>query len=233
MTIARFRATVRERPEIAKVCSGITTPAGWVTYNLCGQHVLGIGEASGMFPIDVATGDYRADLMEKFNALVADAGVKDIRALLPKPIKAGTFAGELNATWAAILGLEEGTPIGAPEGDQPAVLAGTYISAPGQGGGSWGTSICVNWVSDRPFEGIHRAIDHFCDPTGKPINMAWLKNGTTYANAVITLLQMARGDAKDDDTYAFVIPKAIEAPADCGGLRALPLMQTEPATGFV
>ena len=234
MTIARWLATTRERPEIAKNCVGITTPAGWVTYNLCGVHTLGVGDASGMFPIDVSTGNYRVDLMERFDAMMAHiGGFPMLRAILPVPVKAGEFIGTLNSKWAEILGLPQGTPICPPEGDQPAVLAGTYISCPGQGGGSWGTSICVNWISDRPFVGVNPAIDHFCDPMGRPINMGWLKNGTTFANAVITLLQMARGDEKDDNTYAFVIPEASQAPADCGGLRALPLMQTEPATEFV
>jgi len=231
MTIARWLWTIRNRPEIAAKCTGLTTPAGWVTYRLCGVHSLGIGEASGMFPIDIETGYYRRDLMVRFDSI--NEGTDTIHQLLPTPCKAGRFIGALNAEGAKILGLPVGTPVAPPEGDQPAVLAGTYISAPGQGGGSWGTSICVNWVSDRPFQGVHPAIDHFCDADGRPINMAWIKNGTTYANAVITLLQLSRGDRNNDMTYAFVDPLALKAPADCGGLRALPLMQIEPATGFV
>jgi len=93
---------------------------------------------------------------------------------------------------------------------------------------SFDTSVVANAVGDRAFAGVDRAIDHFCAPDGKPINMVWLRNGTTALNMVVQMLGKTAGGG---DAFAAVIPQLLAAPDDCGGLQALPFMDDEPGAG--
>jgi sugar (pentulose or hexulose) kinase len=95
---------------------------------------------------------------------------------------------------------------------------------------SFGTSVVANSVGDRAFQGISRAVDHFCAPDGKPINMVWLRNGTTAMNMVVEMFGRVNGDDRGD-AFAAVMPQLLAAPADCGGLLALPFMDDEPGLG--
>ncbi len=220
MTAARWLWTLRNQPERARRCRHITTPAGWIAHALTGDWQLGVGDASGMFPIDPQSNGYRTDLLDRFATVVADA--PSLAELLPEPRIAGQPAGVLNEAGAELLGLPAGVPVAPAEGDQPASLAASLIGSPGMVSMSFGTSVVANSVSDRPFEGVHAAVDHFCAPDGKPINMVCLRNGTTFLNAVVQML----GGRFDE-----VIPALLQAPPDCGGLLALPLMDDEPALG--
>ena len=104
----------------------------------------------------------------------------------------------LTEAMATKLGLPAGIPVAAAEGDQPASLAGSLIGQAGMVSVSFGTSVCANSVGDRAFKGVSDAIDHFCDPDGKPINMVFLRNGTTYMNTVVEMFgQMMDGDRGD------------------------------------
>lgn len=232
MTAARWLWTIRNQPEKAARTWRITTPSGWIAHVLTGGWTLGIGDAAGMFPIDQATLDYDAARLADFDALVArtckGASVKPLRDLLPEVRRAGEDGGTLAARGAALLGLSEGIPVAPAEGDQPAALTGSLIAAAGTVAMSFGTSVVANAVGDRAFKGVDRAIDHFCAPDGKPINMVWLRNGTTAMNVVVELL----GKASDGgDAFAAVIPELLAAPDDCGGLQALPFMDDEPGAG--
>jgi sugar (pentulose or hexulose) kinase len=232
MTAARWLWTIRNQPEKAARTWRITTPSGWIARVLTGGWTLGIGDAAGMFPIDQATLDYDAKRLADFDALVArsckDATVKPLRDLLPEVRRAGEDGGTLAARGAALLGLPEGIPVAPAEGDQPAALTGSLIAAAGTVAMSFGTSVVANAVGDRAFAGVDRAIDHFCAPDGKPINMVWLRNGTTAMNVVVEMLGKAAGGG---DTFAAVIPELLAAPDDCGGLQALPFMDDEPGAG--
>jgi sugar (pentulose or hexulose) kinase len=95
---------------------------------------------------------------------------------------------------------------------------------------SFGTSVVANAVGDRPFTGIARSVDHFCAPDGKPINMVWLRNGTTALNAIVEMFGRVNGGGRGDG-FAAVIPQLLSAPDDCGGLTALPFMDDEPGLG--
>jgi len=189
MTAARWLWTIRQRPQEAAATARLTTPAGWIAHRLTGGWTLGIGDAAGMFPIDQATLDYDRRLLADFDALVARSvpGVRvlPLAALLPDVRCAGADGGVLDAHGAALLGLPAGVPVAPAEGDQPAALAGSLIAAAGTVSMSFGTSVVANSVGDRPFQGVSRAIDHFCAPDGKPINMVWLRNGTTPLNTVV------------------------------------------------
>ncbi len=233
ITAARWLWTIRNQPEKAAKVAHITTPAGWIAFRLTGRWNLGIGDAAGMFPIDQKTLNYDAKLLADFDALVANAKKSSIRPLgdlLPTVCRAGEDGGVLDAHGAALLGLSAGIPVAPAEGDQPAALAGSLIGRAGMVAMSFGTSVVANSVGDRAFRGIATAIDHFCAPDGKPINMVFLRNGTTPMNTVVEMFGRASGGDRGAG-FAAVMPQLLAAPDDCGGLRALPFMDDEPGLG--
>lgn len=238
-TVARWLWTIENMPEKAGACTGITTPIGWLFYKLTGGWMLGIGEASGMFPVDPGTGTYDTALLAKFDSYVSEHSdtsvpslVPPLGSLLPEVFRAGSFIAGLDEYGAELLGLPVGTPVAPPEGDQPAVLTGSFIHKEGSVAGSLGTSLCFNAVVDKPYPGIHPAIDFFLDPIGQMINMIWVKNGTTFLNAFIALFKEARGDKDTGDTFAALMPLAAAAAKDSEGLLALPFMEGEPGASF-
>ena len=234
LTAARWLWTIRNRPELAARAHHLTTPSGWLARCLTGEWNLGIGDAAGMFPIDQATLDYDTRLLAEFDALVArQAGgpvVRQLRDLLPHVRKAGEDGGRLDAAGAALLGLPVGTPVAPAEGDQPAALTGSLIGLPGMVSMSFGTSVCANSVGDRPFRGVSQAIDHFCAPDGRPINMVFLRNGTTPMNTVVEMFGKVNGVGRGD-AFAAVMPQLLAAADDCGGLAAIPFIDDEPGLG--
>ena len=228
-TGTRWLWTIRNQSDKAKQVRYITTPAGWISYQLTGEWTLGIGDAAGMFPIDQSTLDYSKPLLDSFNQLVADAGVQNLDELLPAVRTAGQDGGSLSSDGAELLGLTTGIPVAPAEGDQPAALTGSLIGSAGFVSCSFGTSVCANSVGDGPFQGVSEAVDHFCAPDGKPINMVCLRNGTTYMNSIVEMF----GDVipNDESGFATLMPKLLEADEDCGGLLALPFMDDEPGLG--
>ncbi len=234
MTSVRWLWSLRHRgPSTADVCQ-LTTPGGWLARRLTGQHVLGIGDASGMFPIDQHTLDYDSQLLAKYDAFVKQSGLNapNLLGLLPQVRRAGQDGGVLNEHGAQVLGLPIGIPVAPAEGDQPAALAGSLIGRTGMVSMSFGTSVCANSVGDRTFQGVSRAIDHFCAVDGKPINMVWLRNGTTFMNTVVQMVGgLSERGLRDGNPFAAVIPELLAADPDCGGILALPFMDDEPGVG--
>jgi sugar (pentulose or hexulose) kinase len=232
-TVARFLWTCRNRPDIARQTMHLTTPGGYMAYKLTGEFHLGIGDAAGMFPMDETTKSYDAEKIQQFDALVQDTTIPSLGRILPTVQVAGGNAGSLSEAAAVWLGIPEsaGCPVAAAEGDQVAALAGSLIGTAGSISCSFGTSVCANAIGDdRRFVGVSPAVDHFCAADGKPINMVWLRNGTTYLNTIMEsygeLLTNGRGEA-----FERIMPRLVDAPADCGGLLALPFMDDEPGLG--
>ncbi|MFM8413942.1 MAG: xylulokinase, partial [Planctomycetota bacterium] len=233
LTTSRWLWTIRNRPDLARRTVHITTPGGWIARRLTGAWTLGIGDASGMFPVQQSTLDYDSQRLADVDALVARTTpgltLAPLRDLLPAVRKAGEDAGSLAAHGAALLGLHEGIPVAAAEGDQPAALAGSLIAAAGTVSMSFGTSVVANSVGDRPFHGVDQAVDHFCAVDGKPINMVFLRNGTTAMNTIVGMFGGVLPPGSDP--FAAVMPLVLAAPDDCGGLAALPFMDDEPGLG--
>jgi sugar (pentulose or hexulose) kinase len=247
-TVARFLWTVRHTPARAQATRHMTTPAGWISFCLTGQYTLGIGDASGMFPIHPDTLDYDPTLLAKFDEeIVNDPSIPSLASLLPQVCRAGQDAGCLNERGARLLGLPVGIPVAPAEGDQPAALAGSLIGQAGMVSCSFGTSVCANVVANKTFVGVSPAVDHFCAVDGHPIHMVWLRNGTTYLNTMVEhygkamqLQQQLPPPQQENDTTTFehsktttnvfarVMPELVQAPPDCGGLLALPFMDDEP-----
>lgn len=229
ITSARWLATVRTRPKLASQVTHLTTPAGWIAFQLTGEWNLGIGDAAGMFPINQKTLDYDANHLESFDAIARHS--TPLKNLLPTVRSAGEDGGQLNANGAALLGLAEGIPVAPAEGDQPAALAGSLIADAGMVSVSFGTSVCANSVGDRAFDGVAKAVDHFCAPDGKPINMICLRNGTTFMNSIVEMFGQSIGGDRNAG-FAAVMPQVIAAAPDCGGLMAFPFMDDEPGLGI-
>lgn len=229
MTAVRWLWTTRNQQDKAAATARLTTPSGWISFRLTGEWNLGIGDAAGMFPIDQDTLNFDHKLLDVFYAR-ENAGFRPLAELLPTVKKAGEDAGAVTQDGAALLGLPAGIPVAAAEGDQPAALAGSLIGETGTVSISFGTSVCANSVGDCAFEGVHKAIDHFCAADGKPINMVWLRNGTTFMNTVVEMFGDALGSDRNAG-FAAVMPKVVDAAPDCGGLLALPYMDDEPGLG--
>lgn len=228
ITAARWLWTIRNRSDMAAAAKHMTTPAGWIAYRLTGAWTLGIGDAAGMFPIDQKTKDYDSAKLASFDAL-AGGGVASLTDLLPGVRSAGEDAGALHEAGAELLGLPVGIPVASAEGDQPASLAGSLIGQAGMVSVSFGTSVCANSVGDRTFDGVSQVVDHFCAPDGKPINMVFLRNGTTFMNSVVEMFGGVLGD--DGGGFEKVMPEVLKAAPDCGGVLALPFMDDEPGLG--
>ena len=244
-TVARWLWTIRNQPERATQVRHMTTPAGWISYRLTGKWTLGIGDASGMFPIDQATLTYDRRHLKAFDELVRSESEKSndvsfpiLESILPAVACAGQDAGTLSEDGAKLLGFGShltssgiAVPVAGAEGDQPAAMAGSLIGRAGQVSCSFGTSVCANSVGSHAFQGVSPAVDHFCAHDGKPINMVWLRCGTTFMNTIVTC--MGGGRSKDDLTssssaFDEIMPLVVQAPPDCGGLIAMPFMDDEP-----
>ena len=220
-------------PQIAH----ITTLAGYVHYMLTGVNAVGVGEASGMFPIDSSTNDYDAGMMEKFNALIAPRNLPWALAdVLPKVLVAGEQAGSLTVQGAARLDnlLSPGISFAPAEGDAGTGMTATNAVAPRTGNVSAGTSIFSMVVLEKPLEEVYEEIDLVTTPTGKPVAMVHCNNCTNDTNAWVSVLgETARlfgADPSTGDLYTRLYEKSLEGEPDCGGLLVCNYMAGEGVT---
>ena len=220
-------------PEIAH----ITTLAGYVHFMLTGVNAIGVGEASGMFPIDSETCDYDAAMMAKFNDLVADRNLPwTLSELLPKVLVAGEQAGTLTAQGAARLDnlLAPGIPFATAEGDAGTGMTATNAVAPRTGNVSAGTSIFSMVVLEKPLEKVYKEIDLVTTPTGKPVAMVHCNNCTNDTNAWVGVLgetaKLFGAAPSTGDLYTRLYEKSLEGDADCGGLLVCNYMAGEGVT---
>ena len=220
-------------PQIAHM----TTLAGYVHYMLTGVNALGVGEASGMFPIDSETGDYDAAMLEKFDEIVASRHLPwRLEDLLPKVLTAGEKAGELTPEGAKRLDglLAPGIPFAPAEGDAGTGMTATNAVAPRTGNVSAGTSVFSMVVLEKPLEKVYQEIDLVTTPTGRPVAMVHCNNCTNDTNAWVSVLgETARlfGAAPSTgELYTRLYEKSLEGDPDCGGLLVCNYMAGEGVT---
>lgn len=220
-------------PQIAH----ITTLSGYVHFMLTGVNAVGIGEASGMFPIDSRTNDYDGAMMAKFDALLASRHLPwTLSDVLPKVLVAGERAGALTAEGAARLDhlLAPGIPFAPAEGDAGTGMTATNAVAPRTGNVSAGTSIFSMVVLEKPLEKVYEEIDLVTTPTGKPVAMVHCNNCTNDTNAWVSVLgETARlfGAAPSTgELYTKLYEKSLEGDPDCGGLLVCNYMAGEGVT---
>ncbi len=219
----------------------LTTLAGYVHWRLTGQKVLGVGDASGMFPIDSQTGLYDAAMLRKYEARIAARKLPwTLEAILPKVLNAGDAAGTLTEAGAKLLDpsgeLEAGMPLCPPEGDAGTGMVATNSVAPRTGNVSAGTSIFAMLVLDKALSKVHSEIDMVTTPSGRPVAMAHCNNCTSDLNAWVNVFAEfagALGEKADMNTiYGLLYNKALEGEKDCGGLLSYNYFSGEHVTGL-
>lgn len=187
-TIAHlYQSILEKQPHLSKLAR-LTTLAGYVHYQLTGEHVVGVGEASGIFPIDPNTGDWDRERMQRFDALLAKHGLGfTLGDILPRVLPAGRPAGKLTVAGAERLDptgrLEAGVPLCPPEGDAGTGMVATNAVRPRSGNVSAGTSVFAMIVLEKSLSKVHEEIDIVATPDGKPVAMAHANNGLSDLDA--------------------------------------------------
>ena len=231
-----YQAVLNGEEHVDKIAH-ITTLAGYVHYMLTGVNAVGIGEASGIFPIDSDTLDYDAAMMAKFDTLVASRNLPwKLSEVLPGVLMAGEKAGSLTESGAALLDnlLPAGIPFAPAEGDAGTGMTATNAVAPRTGNVSAGTSIFSMVVLERPLEHVYEEIDLVTTPTGKPVAMVHCNNCTNDMNAWVGVLketsQLFGADPDSGELYTKLYQKSLEGEPDCGGVLVCNYMAGEGVT---
>ena len=240
-----WQAILNGEPHVHEI-DHLTTLAGYVHWKLTSEKVLGVGEASGMFPIDSATGDYDARMLEIFDRAAAEKGFhKPLKILLPKVLPAGADAGELTREGAKLLCPESGFPerffaegavLCPPEGDAGTGMVATNSVTPRTGNVSAGTSIFAMAVLEQPLKKLHTEIDMVTTPAGDPVAMVHCNNCTSDINAWANLLMefsAALGiSCTMPQALDAIFYSALKGDADCGGLVNFNYVSGEHITGM-
>ena len=211
----------------------LTTLAGYIHWRLTGKRVMGVGEASGMFPIDSARVDYDETMVQKFNSLTG----MDLRKILPEVLPAGAEGGVLTAEGARFLDpsgdLEPGIPVAPCEGDAGTGMAATNSVRVRTGNVSAGTSDFAMIVTDRPI-GVHREIDMVTTPDGSPVAMVHCNNCTSDINDWVKIFyefaDMMDLNITKKELFIKLFRKALEGERDCGGLMSFNYYSGEGVT---
>ena len=211
----------------------LTTLAGYIHWRLTGLKVMGVGEASGMFPIDSSTNDYNQEMVSKFNALTGG----DLLSILPKVFVAGEDAGTLTEDGAKFLDpagdLKAGIPIAPCEGDAGTGMVATNSVRVYTGNVSAGTSDFAMVVVDHDL-GVHREIDMVTTPAGAPVAMVHCNNCTSDINAWVNLFdqfaELFGVEISKNDLYTKLFQVALKGDPDCGGLLSYNYFSGEGVT---
>ena len=241
-SIAHLRMAMLNGEEHVKDIDYICTLSGYIHWQLTGQRVLGIDDVSGMFPIDIDKKDYNAEMLDKFDALVADNNFPwKIRDILPKVMVAGENAGVLTEEGAKLLdvsgNLKAGIPVCPPEGDAGTGMVATNSVAQRTGNISAGTSIFAMVVLEKDLSKVYPEIDLVTTPDGSLVAMSHANNGTSDLNAWVGLFKEFAecfGMKVDmNELFGTLYNKALEGDPDCGGLLSYGYLSGEQMTGVL
>ena len=229
-----YQAVLDDEPHVGDI-SFLTTLAGYVHWKLTGSKVLGVGDASGMFPI--AAGGYDSGMLDAFERLAP--GLR-LPGLLPEVLLAGQPAGALTAEGAALLdpsgALQAGVPLCPPEGDAGTGMVATNSVAPRAGNVSAGTSIFAMVVLERPLATVHDELDVVTTPAGDPVAMVHCNNGASELAAWVSVFRRfadaAGAPVTSDAAYAALFREALEGEPDAGGILAYNQLAGEPIAGL-
>ena len=240
-SIAHLYQAILNKEEHVSQVRFVTTLAGYIHWKLTGQKVVGVGEASGMFPIDIATHDFYESMVQIFDEKVADRQFPwKLREVLPKVLVAGEEAGVLTAEGAALLDvsgeLEAGIRLCPPEGDAGTGMAATNSVAVRTGNVSAGTSVFAMVVLEKELSKVYPEIDLVTTPSGDLVGMVHCNNCTSDLNSWVSLFDefsQAIGVTMDKNMlFETLYRKALEGDAECGGLLAYNYFSGEHITGF-
>lgn len=240
-SISHLYQAILKKEEHVKDVTFFTTLAGYIHWQLTGKRVLGVGDASGMFPIDCKTKDYDEDKLSKFDGLVADCGFSwKLKDILPECLVAGEDAGALTAEGAKMLDptgtLEAGIAMCPPEGDAGTGMVATNSVEVRTGNVSAGTSVFAMIVMEEELKKLHTEIDLVTTPVGDLVAMVHCNNCTSDINTWVNLFKEfaeAMGMTVDMSTlFHLLFNKALEGEPDCGGLLSYNYFSGESITGF-
>ena len=233
-----YQAILNKEPHVKDI-SHLTTLAGYVHWKLTGQDALGIGEASGMFPIDSKTNSFDQHMLGQFNELLKAENISwKLQDILPKVLLAGETAGVLTEEGAKRLdptgGLLPGSKLCPPEGDAGTGMVATNSVAERTGNVSAGTSVFAMIVLEKALSKLYPEIDMVTTPTGKPVAMVHSNNCTSDLNAWVDLFKeftsaigVEMGESK---LYEMLYQKGLTGDADGGGLLAYNYLSGEHIT---
>lgn len=240
-SIAHLYQAILNGEEHVKDIDYLTTLAGYIHWQLTGHKVLGVGDASGMFPIDSSTGDYHASMVQKFDELIQDRNYSwTLTQILPQVLAAGEEAGLLTEEGAKRLDisgkLQGGIPLCPPEGDAGTGMAATNSVGVRTGNVSAGTSVFAMVVLEHELQNVHPEIDMVTTPDGNPVAMVHANNCTSDLNAWVGLFREFTDclgvTLEMDELYGMLYRKAMEGDADCGGLLSYGYLSGENITGI-
>lgn len=241
-SIAHLYQAILNNEEHVKDISYITTLAGYVHYKLTGKKALGIGDASGMFPIDSDINDYNQEMLEKFSNLETvkqfDWNIKDI---LPKVLLAGENAGTLSEDGAKLLDpsatLKAGALMCPAEGDAGTGMVATNSVAQRTGNISAGTSIFSMIVLEKQLSRVYEEIDMVTTPIGKPVAMVHCNNCCTdldyWVKLFIEFSSLSGNNLTKGEIYDLLYNEALKGDSDCGKIVSINYFSGEPVTGFL
>ena len=228
-TSAHLYQCILDKEEHLQKVDFVTLLSSYIHRKLTGRRVVGVGDASGIFPIDSETNDYDAVMVEKFDKLIAQHGYSwRTRDVLPEVLVAGDDAGCLTEEGAAFLDesghLKPGIPMAPPEGDAGTGMTATNSVAPGTGNVSAGTSTFAMIVLEKKLSRLHREIDMVTTPSGKPVAMSHANNGTTDLNAWVGLFkefcELMGYKADMGELFGKLYTNSLSGDPDCGGVLA-------------
>ena len=235
-----YQAILNNEPHVSEI-TYLTTLAGYIHWQLTGEKTLGVGDASGMFPINDKTQQYESAMIEKFDELIKDKGFAwKLSDILPKVLSAGESAGKLTKEGAKLLdpsgALTAGIPLCPPEGDAGTGMVATNSVRRRTGNVSAGTSVFAMAVLEKSLSKVYEEIDMVTTPSGDPVAMVHCNNFSSDVDAWVKLLgeaAKALGAQFDmDKLYGTLYGCALEGETDCGGLMAYNYISGEQMTGF-
>ena len=238
-SISHLYQAILNGEEHVKDIRFVATLAAYVHWQLTGEKVIGVGDGSGMFPISTKTGDYDAEMVAKFNDLIADKGYSwKLPDVFPKNRKAGEKAGVLTEKGAQLLDvsgeLEAGIPLCPPEGDAGTGMVATNAVAKRTGNVSAGTSCFGMIVLEKDLRNVYPEIDLVTTPSGDLVAMAHCNNCTSDLNAWVNIFDEFCGamgiTADRSKLFSVLYNKALEGDKDCGGLLDYNYFSGEPIT---
>ena len=240
-SISHLYQAILDKEEHVRDIDFITTLAGYIHWQITGKKVLGIGDASGMLPIDPETKNYSAGMTAKFNSLIADKGYAwKLTDILPEVLLAGENAGFLTEEGAKRLDisghLKSGIPVCPPEGDAGTGMVATNAVKVRTGNVSAGTSSFSMIVLEKDLSKPYEMIDMVTTPDGSPVAMVHCNNCTSDLNAWVNIFkeyQELLGIPVDmNEIYGKLYNNALNGDTDCGGLIAYNYFSGEPVTGL-
>ena len=240
-SIAHLHHAVKSGETHVGEISYLATLAAYVHYKLTGKKVVGVGEASGMFPIDSTTNEYDENMVKKFDALMSEYKLPwKLKDILPEVLAAGDNAGHLTESGAKLLdptgSLKAGIPLCPPEGDVGTGMIATNAVTPGTGNVSAGTSIFAMLILEKALSKLYPELEMVTTPSGKPAAMVHCNNCTSDLDAWVGMFSdvMTKMGKSPDKTelYRTLYNAALSGDPDCGGLVSVNYLSGEHNTGF-